>query len=102
MSVSVPLWKGLFTKSISLKALREALAEYYQGAGLISVEEAPEDGFLPANLLAGTNRLNLYVLGNDRQMTLVSLLDNLGKGAAGAAVQNMNLALGLDEYESLA
>jgi N-acetyl-gamma-glutamyl-phosphate reductase len=101
MSVSVPLWAGMLAKSITLSALKEALSEFYAGAKLVTVQDAPESGFLPANLLAGTNKLNLYAFGNDAQMTLVSVLDNLGKGAAGAAVQNMNLALGLDEYKTL-
>lgn len=101
MTVSVPLWAGQFAKSISAAFLKDALREFYDGAKLITIEGAPESGFLPANLLAGTNRLNLYVFGNGEQLTLVSALDNLGKGASGAAVQNMNLALGLDEYAGL-
>ncbi len=101
MTVSVPLWADQFAKAITLSSLKAALTEFYEGAKLISVSDAPESGFLPANLLTGTNRLNLYAFGNDRQMALVSVLDNLGKGASGAAVQNMNIALGLDEYQSL-
>ncbi len=101
MSVSVPLWAEQFEKRVTLSDLREALAGFYEGAKLLSVQDAPEDGFLPANLLAKTNRLNLYAFGNGDQFTLVSVLDNLGKGASGAAVQNMNIALGLDEYTGL-
>jgi N-acetyl-gamma-glutamyl-phosphate reductase len=101
MSVSVPLWAGMLKKRTSPAALKDALCGFFRDQRLIQVMEAPEDGFLPANLLSGTCRMNLYVCGNERQMTLVALLDNLGKGASGAAVQNMNLALGLDEYESL-
>ncbi len=101
MSVSVPLWAGQFEKGISPDSLREAVSEFYEGAKLISVLGAPEGGFLPANLLTGTDRMNLYVTGNSEQVTLTAVLDNLGKGASGAAVQNMNIALGLDEYKSL-
>ena len=101
MSVSVPLWADQFEKSISVDSLREALSEFYEGAKLISVLGAPEGGFLSANLLTGTDRMNLYVTGNAEQMTLTAVLDNLGKGASGAAVQNMNIALGFDEYQSL-
>jgi N-acetyl-gamma-glutamyl-phosphate reductase len=101
MTVSVPLWAGQFTRSITPAALKEALKEFYDGAKLIQVADAPESGFLPANLLTGTNRLNLYVFGNGEQLTLVSALDNLGNGASGAAVQNMNIALGLVEYSGL-
>ena len=101
MSVSVPLWAGQFEKSISIESLKDAFSEFYEGAKLISVLGAPEDGFIPANLLTGTDRMNLYVMGNAEQVTLTAVLDNLGKGASGAAVQNMNIALGLSEYKSL-
>jgi N-acetyl-gamma-glutamyl-phosphate reductase len=101
MSVSVPLWAGQFEKSVSTESLKEALSAFYEGAKLIKVLGAPDGGFLPANLLTGTDRLNLYVTGNLEQVTLTAVLDNLGKGASGAAVQNMNIALGLDEYKSL-
>ena len=59
------------------------------------------DGFLAANTLAGTNDMQLFVFGNDEQILLCSRLDNLGKGASGAAVQNMNIMLGIDETEGL-
>ena len=51
--------------------------------------------------LNGTNELKIFVFGHDEQVRLVALLDNLGKGASGAAVQNLNLALGLDEGAGL-
>ena len=51
--------------------------------------------------LSDTNELKLYVEGNDERMTLISVFDNLGKGASGAAVENMNLVLGLDETTGL-
>lgn len=101
MSVSVPLWAAQFEKRVTPASLKDALTAFYEGSKLISVLDAPEDGFLPANLLTGTNRLNLYVFGNGEQTTLTAVLDNLGKGASGAAVQNMNIALGLDEYAGL-
>ena len=82
--------------------IREALRAAYAGSRVVRVvEDNPpmltiEDG-------AGTNRLDLYVYTNEAagQARLVALLDNLGKGAAGAAVQNLNIALGLDETEGL-
>ncbi len=101
MSVSVPLWAAQFEKRVTPASLKDALSAFYEDSKLISVLDAPEDGFLPANLLTGTNRLNLYAFGNGEQITLTAVLDNLGKGASGAAVQNMNIALGLDEYAGL-
>ena len=76
------------------------LTEYYKDAKLISVD-TEETNFLASNPLSDTNELKLYVEGNDERMTLISVFDNLGKGASGAAVENMNLVLGLDETTGL-
>ena len=64
-------------------------------------KETLPDGFLAANTLAGTNDMQLFVFGSDEQILLCSRLDNLGKGASGAAIQNMNIMLGLDEATGL-
>lgn len=87
-------------------ALHGALAAAYAGSPLIRVaalDEADATEVLTLEQVAGTDRIDLFVFGNDarRQVRLVAALDNLGKGAAGAAVQNMNLALGLGEYQGL-
>ena len=63
--------------------------------------EVVTDGLLAANQFAGTNRLQISVCGNDDRITLVSQFDNLGKGASGAAVQNMNLMLHFNETAGL-
>ena len=76
------------------------LKDYYKDAKLISVAEEPTN-FLASNPLSDTNELTLYLQGNDERMTLISVFDNLGKGASGAAVQNMNIVLGLDETTGL-
>ena len=76
------------------------VCEYYKGAGLVGIGQE-ESGFLAANPLRDSNRLELYLEGNDERMTLVSVFDNLGKGASGAAVQNMNIVLGLEETTGL-
>ncbi len=101
MVVSVPLTARLLARSLSRSELQETLAQYYATSPLISAEDGPEDGFLPGNARSHLPGLRLYVLGNDSQMTLVSVFDNLDKGASGAAVQNMNIAFGLDETLSL-
>ncbi|MPN16821.1 N-acetyl-gamma-glutamyl-phosphate reductase [bioreactor metagenome] len=65
---------------------------------------APYGGDEPvlfASAMAGTDRLKLEVAGNDQQITVTALFDNLGKGASGAAVQNMNLVLGFEEAAGL-
>ena len=102
MAVSVPIHQRLLDKSISVSGMLDALSEFYRDSGLISVLPAPEDGFLAANEIKKTCRLNLYVMGNDEMMTLTAVFDNLGKGASGAAVQNMNIALGIPETAYLA
>lgn len=97
MAVSVPLHKRLLDKDISAAGIAEELAEFYRESELISVKPAPESGFLPANGISKTCRLEIYVFGGDERITVTSVFDNLGKGASGAAVQNMNIALGLPE-----
>ncbi len=100
MATCVPLIASLFRKKISKAELLGMLAEYYRGAGLVGIGQE-ESGFLAANPLRDSNRLELYLEGNDERMTLVSVFDNLGKGASGAAVQNMNIVLGLEETTGL-
>ena len=60
-----------------------------------------EGGFVAAGRLAGTNRLEITVEGNDENILLIAAYDNLGKGASGAAIQNMNIMLGIDETKGL-
>jgi N-acetyl-gamma-glutamyl-phosphate reductase len=61
----------------------------------------PEGGFMDSGSLAGSDRLELYVCGNDERVSFISRFDNLGKGASGAAVQCMNLMLGFEETAGL-
>ena len=77
------------------------LSAYYAGQKLISVRWGGDGPMLPANALAGTDRLELVVCGHEDQTIVTALFDNLGKGASGAAVQNMNIMLGLDETTGL-
>jgi N-acetyl-gamma-glutamyl-phosphate reductase len=63
--------------------------------------ESLEEGYLSPTALNGTNDVELFVFGRPEQILLAARLDNLGKGAAGAAVQNLNLMLGLDENAGL-
>lgn len=102
MATTILLQSALLAKSVTGQELRDALAEYYAGQRFVSV--APYGGDEPvlfASTLAGTNRLRLVVAGNDGQITVTALFDNLGKGASGAAVQNMNLMLGFEPTRGL-
>jgi N-acetyl-gamma-glutamyl-phosphate reductase len=89
-----------------LAAIREVLAAAFKGRALVRVSASAETdaiGLVTIERLAGTDALELFAFGNDGtgQARLVAVLDNLGKGAAGAAVQNLNLMLGLDELRGL-
>lgn len=106
MIVEVPLHLSLMGSAPSLKDIHAALAEAYHGEAFVevaSLDEAAALKTLDPEGLNGTNRMKLFVFGSDatRQARLVALLDNLGKGASGAAVQNMNLMLGLPEAAGL-
>lgn len=81
--------------------VKEVYRSYYKGALVKFVENGDEAGFLDAGKMAGLDTMEISVYGNDERMTLVSRFDNLGKGASGAAIQNMNIALGLDETTGL-
>ena len=97
MSVSVPLFSDLLHKKAGADELFELYKTHYAGQNFLSVTRESEEGFLSAASLTGTNCLQIFVGGNGERIQLTARLDNLGKGAAGAAIQNMNIALGLDE-----
>ena len=100
MTVHVPIYRSLLQKKLSVGELNEVFREHYAGCRFVEVAKE-ESGYLAANALEGTNLLQVFVNGNEEQILLSARLDNLGKGASGAAVQNMNIALGLDEGTSL-
>ena len=97
MLVSVPLHLDTLTGRPSAADLHAALAERYAGCDLVRVLAPSSDGKLEPEALNHTDRLELTVFANEkyRQAVLVARLDNLGKGASGAAVQNIGLMLGL-------
>ncbi|HWU01369.1 MAG TPA: N-acetyl-gamma-glutamyl-phosphate reductase [Novosphingobium sp.] len=105
MWVEVPLQLGAMPGAASADALREGLAAFYEGSAIVHVAPAgvPDEMLLRASM-EPSDRLDLYVFaGKDgAQARLVAVLDNLGKGASGAAVQSLNLMAGLDETSGLA
>lgn len=103
MVVSLPLHVRLLNKKYSPVDIRNALSEFYKDSFFVKVmpEGAPEDGFIGANNLAGTNFMEIFVNGNDERLIINSRLDNLGKGASGAAVQCLNIMMGIDEKTGL-
>jgi N-acetyl-gamma-glutamyl-phosphate reductase len=106
MIVEVPLQLKALPTQPKIKDLHGALSRAYAGEAFIEVASLDESASLKTldpEGLNGTNRMKLYVFGSDDvgQVRLVALLDNLGKGASGAAVQNLNLMLGLPEASGL-
>lgn len=103
MVVSLPIHTRLLTKKYTADDIREALAEYYTDSFFVKVmpKGEPQDGFIGANNLSGTNFMELFVNGNDERLIICSRLDNLGKGASGAAVQCLNIMMGIDEKTGL-
>lgn len=103
MVVSIPIFTRLLTKKYTPDDVRKALAEFYEDAYFVKVmpEGEPADGFIGANNISGTNNMQIFVNGNDERIILCSRLDNLGKGASGAAVQCLNIMMGIDEKTGL-
>jgi N-acetyl-gamma-glutamyl-phosphate reductase len=100
MLVSVPLHRRLFRKKARLRELYEFFAAYYRDRPLVKTIEPgreSDDGFLAADALAGRDDLEILFYGRDDYIMIAARYDNLGKGASGAAIQCMNLMLGLPE-----
>jgi len=97
MLVQLPLFLDELPEKPRLSDLHEALARHYAGSEWVTVEPPIESGRIEATALNDSNRMELRVFGNEaqRQAVLVARLDNLGKGASGAAVQNLRIMFGL-------
>ena len=93
MLVSVPLFSTMVKGGI--EAVKEVLRNAYREGMVRYVETFSNDGFAPSNLLSGTDIMEVSVCGNEDRFTLCARYDNLGKGASGAAIECMNLVLGL-------
>lgn len=102
MATTIMLQNQLLPGQPSAEEICAKLADYYRDEHFVSVVPFGEnDSKLYANKLAGTNHLEIVVCGHEEQTTVTALFDNLGKGASGAAVQNMNIMLGLPEETGL-
>ena len=98
MEVTIPLFADQI--SGTLADIADCYQSYYR-EGLVSFVSGSEEGFLSANILSGCDDMQVSVHGNDERLLLVARFDNLGKGACGAAIQNMNIMLGADEFTGL-
>lgn len=103
MVVEVPLHLGLMKHAAPVDGLRDCLGDFYAGSAVVRVHEETPDELLLRRSMAPSDRLELFVHGSrdGSQARLVARLDNLGKGASGAAVQSLNLMAGLDELAGL-
>ena len=114
MVVNVPLHYEWLAEGTTGAKIHAALSKHYEGSNFVEVMPLGEEGakeagllergaFLRPDTLKDTNKMQMFVFANDEAGTAVlsARLDNLGKGASGAAVQNLNLALGLDETTGL-
>ncbi len=104
--ISIPLIVRHLKKQAGAVEIKETLAEYYGGERFIKVMPFPADAYLKNGFLTftdcnDTNNLEIFVFGNNERVLLCARFDNLGKGASGAAVQNMNIVLGVDEATGL-
>tara|TARA_B110000305_G_scaffold86321_2_gene97233 strand:+ start:3049 stop:3987 length:939 start_codon:yes stop_codon:yes gene_type:complete len=106
MLVSVPIHRDQLVNTHSIENVHQLISEHYATEPCINVmplndDVELEDGFLDPQAANDTNRVDVFVYGHNDQIILVARLDNLGKGAAGAAVQNLNLMLQVTELEGL-
>lgn len=101
MAVTVMIQNRLLKKHVSAEEIHQALSGHYKGQKMIQVHSFGYEGMMAAGAMAGKDGLQLIVNGHEDQTIITALFDNLGKGASGAAVQNMNLMLGFDETKGL-
>jgi len=106
MIVQIPLFTDLLTHKASLEEVRDIYTEHYMGQKLISVmplgAEAEQGNVIFSDEMSDRDDLRIYVTGNNDRIVVASSFDNLGKGASGAAIQNMNIVMGIDETTGLA
>lgn len=106
MVVSVPIQTRTLANPVTAEQVHEMYKKHYDGANMVEVmplmsTDEQKSFFLASNTISGLNKLQVFIFGNDEQILLCSRLDNLGKGASGAAVQCLNIMMGIDETTGL-
>lgn len=106
MTVTVGLHSRLLSKKVTAKDVWQMFVDQYEGTNFVKVAGFMGEGtlteqFIPANTLANTNDMQVFVYGNDDRIMVTTRFDNLGKGASGAAVQCLNVMMGIDETTGL-
>ncbi len=106
MLVSIPVFTDQLEGTVNINDIYDCLQARFSEEACVNIhkpndQDALRGGFLDPQSNNHTNRLDIFLFGHERQILLISVLDNLGKGASGAAVQNMNLMLGMPELTGL-
>jgi len=106
MVVSVPIQTRQLANAVTAEQVHAMYEKHYAGSKMVEVMplmsmDEQKSFFLASNTLSGVNKLQVFVFGNDEQILLCARLDNLGKGASGAAVQCLNIMMGIDETTGL-
>ena len=97
IATTITLHNDMLLIKHTAESIRQNLADYYSGEKFVTVAPELGSGMLESNWGAGTDNMELTVSGNDKLTMITARFDNLGKGASGAAVQNMNIMMGLEE-----
>lgn len=101
MQVTVPLNIKELKEGTTLEDIKNIYKNLYKSSMVKFVDSLDNSGFIPSNLLSGYDNMAVTICGNDERIILVALYDNLGKGASGAAIECMNISLGLDPTTGL-
>lgn len=102
MVVSIPIFTDMLTKKLTPSDMQKIFSEHYSNERFVKVRELGyTQGMISANAFDGRDDMEIEINGNDDRILITSRFDNLGKGASGAAIQCMNLALGIDEATGL-
>jgi N-acetyl-gamma-glutamyl-phosphate reductase len=101
MEVTVPLFAGQLAKGYGMRDIAEAYRSKYAGPVVAFKEETDKGGFLSAGAMSGKDGMWIAVYGNEERILLTAVYDNLGKGASGAALECLNMAMGLDKAYGL-
>jgi len=104
MVVTTPIHKRFLKKQISTKDIWQMFKEYYGGHSMVEIMpfgEELKENFIASNSLSENNKIQIFIYGNEERFCITTRYDNLGKGASGAAVQCMNIMLGIEENYSI-
>lgn len=102
MVVSIPLFTKMLNKNVSMRDLQEMFKEHYGSSKIVKVRELGySQAMIGSNNFDGRDDMEIEITGNDERIVITSRFDNLGKGASGAAIQCLNIALGVEETTGL-